>query len=218
MMDMLDNDFIYTLDLKIRTMETKITEEAKSLDSDQDIEHSEFLRVRRRAMTAILKEAKDSRARLAPLVSAFGELEPRFLKWRELRAVAREKRDKTEELAKLLETRRAACIPLENDAAIAEHKLQQHRKFQAELQRPEMYSTGAEIKAAKNEEEKLEKKYSEALSRLRAGKQSRDETQRDWFSAAKEADAAAVAERRGRLPGEAEEPHHSMGTLSSVAP
>ena len=208
---MIMQTFFAACEEQLGEITASIAEAQGALSAEEDRERAELLRVRIKYLEKLLEVVKSFRSETLRASAAVGEMEARFIRWHALCADARVAQDKMEALAINVESARLACVPAQNDVAIAEAAFGKQQR--TPLPR---FATEPEIRRAKAVEDELRKKYDGAIAKLGELARVRDETHAAWVKAAKAFDEACFHERMSRLPDEPPA-YKSPGELRHVA-
>jgi chromosome segregation ATPase len=182
---------------EIRGVEAQIESERKALSTEEDRSQAEFLRFRAKNLGKVLETLKSNLTSIVVAERNAEDLQVRFIRWRELCAVARDAQDTMEALAKKIGPAVTACVPVANAVARAEAALEQHRS------RPlPDYPTQPEIARKEAEEGKLKLALDELRANLRELQTAAGHARSAWTTAAQKFDEACFKERMARLPSE----------------
>jgi hypothetical protein len=196
----IDNSLAEGFDTKISELDSRLTEERAALAIEEDRESAAVRRLRITKIEQLRATIVASKSAIADADNSIGQDEMKFVRWRGLCAVAREKRDVMQKLDRSLPAARDRAVLAENAAAKVERGVAQAREVYVDLAKPEAYSTEPELAAAKAQLDAWQKKYAAAHSKFIALVRLRDEIQRDWFLACRAYDDASFHERMARLP------------------
>lgn len=194
---MISEEFSSAFETEIRRIEQKIADESAQLRSEEDAERAELLRVRVKYLGKLFEAMKAGRSQILTAEAAVGQMEGKFSKWWALCTEAREAQEVMEALAKKVLKTREACSAPEKVVRRAEVALE----WQRSLLVPK-FATEPQKRRRLEEERKVQKEYDEAVAHFRECLRVRDETQREWMSAATKFDGACFRERMARLPDE----------------
>jgi hypothetical protein len=181
----------------IRGVEAQIESERQALSTEEDRSQAEFLRFRAKNLGKVLETLKSNLTSIVVAERNAEDLQVRFVRWRELCAIARDAQDTMEALARKIGPAVTACVPVANAVARAEAALEQHRS------RPlPDYATEPELANKQAEEEKLKLALDELRANLRERQLAIGHVRNAWTTAAQKFDEACFKERMARLPGE----------------
>jgi hypothetical protein len=203
----IERTFTITCLEQIAALDKEMHAQQKALESEEDREASEIIRVRLRSLRRLRSTLDNAALSVRAAVESIDHDETKHSRWFVLCRAARTAEDEAQELAKQLRVARESVAPFEAKVFGANDRLSRHK-----LTPLPQYATHAEISEKETQTKQLQAEYDAAHREFLDAVRKRDALENSWRRAANNFESAAFAERMGRpRPEVLRQPSNALG-------